>query len=36
MYDAAAESVIVQELEVDAHVARQCGLSPPEHNWPDE
>jgi len=36
MYDAVGESVLVEELEVGAHVGRQCGLAPTEDEWPDE
>ena len=34
--DAAAESVLVDELEVGARVDRQCGVAPTEDDWPDE
>src|SRR5918995_6281304 len=36
LYDAVAEAVLVEELEVGAHVGRQCGLAPTEDDWPDE
>lgn len=34
--DAAAESVLVDELKIGASVGRQCGLAPTEDDWPDE
>lgn len=34
--DAAAESVLLDELKIGARVGRQCGLAPTEHDWPDE
>ncbi len=36
MDDAAAEPVLVDELQIDAHVGRQCGGAPTEDDWPDE
>ena len=34
--DAAAESVLVDELEIGAGVGWQCGVAPTEDDWPDE
>ncbi len=36
MDDAAAESVLVDELEIGARVVRQCEVPPTEDDWPDE
>ena len=36
MDDAAAESVLVDELEIGAGVGWQCGVAPTEDDWPDE
>jgi hypothetical protein len=36
VYDAVAESALVEELELGARVGRQCRLEPTEHNGPDE
>src|SRR4051794_16415100 len=36
LYDAVAESVLVEEIEVGAHVGRECGLAATEDHWPDE
>jgi hypothetical protein len=34
--DAAAESVLVDELEIGVGVGWQCGVAPTEDDWPDE
>lgn len=36
MDDAAAESVLIDECEIDAHGGRQCGVALTEDDWPDE
>ena len=36
MDDAAAEPVLVDGLEIDACVGRQCGGAPTEGDWPDD
>ena len=33
---AAAEPVLVDELEIGACAGRQCGVAPTEDDWPDE
>ena len=36
MDDAAAEAVLLDELQFDAHLGWQCGSAPTEDDWPDE
>jgi hypothetical protein len=36
MYDAVAESVLVEELKVSACAGWQCGIAPTQNDWPDD
>ena len=36
MYDAVAESVLVEELEVSVRAGWQCGFASTQNDWPDE
>jgi hypothetical protein len=36
MYDAVAESVLVEEFKVSACAGWQCGIAPTQNDWPDD